>query len=289
MQDAMRGFLLEGEQAGIPYALQTPRQSLVGLSGSVLNQRSGSSLEFRDHREYQAGDDLRHIDWNAYARTDQYTVKVYHEEVTPHLDLLIDTSCSMALEDSQKARATLALAGFFATAARNVGFSHTAWQLGGEVRRIGNSSGFPHVWDGLDFSDRGPPGSIARAAASWKPRGVRILLSDLLWEGDPLVILRPLAERAGLTLVLQILANADANPLEGQALRLVDSETGQIHEIHVDAFVLQRYRAGLIRHQENWNTACRQVGAQFATVIAEGHLRTWNMDDLVARGILKVV
>ena len=287
--DDMRGYLSEGERAGVRYALQTPRQAPVGLAGGTLNQRAGSSLEFRDHRDYQPGDDLRHIDWNAYARSDQLTVKLYREEVTPHLDLLVDTSRSMTLEGSAKGRATLALAAFFATAASNASFSHAAWQLGQDVRPIGNSSGVPLAWEGITFEHRGPPIGVAKAGMSWRPRGVRVLLSDLLWEGDPLATLRPLAERGSMTLVLQVLAEVDAHPIEGKSLRLVDSETDRIHEIHVDALVARRYRDGLARHQQNWHSACRQVGALFATVIAEDLLRDWNMDELVANGVLKIV
>ena len=289
MKDEMRRYLSEGERAGVRYALQTPRQAPVGVSGGALSQRAGSSLEFRDHRDYQPGDDLRHIDWNAYARSDQLTIKLYREEVTPHLDVLLDASRSMTLEGTAKGPATLALAAFFATAARNAGFSHSAWQMGQDVRPVGNGSGVPLSWEGISFEHRGSPGGVNKVASSWRPRGVRVLLSDLLWEGDPLVTLRPLAERASVTLVLQVLAEVDANPVEGSSLRLVDSETEQIHEIHVDAIAARRYRDRLARHQENWHAACRQVGALFATMIAEDVLRAWNVDELVAAGILKIV
>ena len=80
-----------------------PRQRRSGLLGGTLSQRAGSSLEFRDHRAYEPGDDLRHIDWNAYARTDQLTIKLFREEVTPHLDVVIDTSRSMDLEGTRRA------------------------------------------------------------------------------------------------------------------------------------------------------------------------------------------
>jgi len=289
MKDEMRRHLSEGERAGIRYALVTPRQAPTGLAGGALSQRAGSSLEFRDHRDYQPGDDLRHIDWNAYARSDQLTIKLYREEVTPHLDVLLDTSRSMTLEGTAKGAATLALAAFFATAARNASFSHAAWQMGADVRPVGNGSAIPLSWEGITFEHRGSPAGVGKAGASWKPRGVRLLLSDLLWEGDPLVTLRPLAERASVTLVLQVLAEIDAHPPEGMSLRLVDSETDLIREIHVDALAARRYREGLARHQENWHSACRQVGALFATVIAEDVLRDWNMDELVALGLLKIV
>jgi uncharacterized protein (DUF58 family) len=289
MQDDMRRYLAEGERAGIRYALETPRQAPGGVSGGTLSQRAGSSLEFRDHRDYQPGDDLRHIDWNVYARTDQLTLKLYREEMTPHLDVLLDTSRSMTLEGTAKGPATLALAAFFATAARNAGFSHAAWQMGGDVRPVGNGSGAPLAWEGITFEHRGAPAGVGKAGSAWKPRGVRVLLSDLLWEGDPLITLRPLVERASVTLVLQVLADADARPPEGRSLRLVDAETELIREILIDALVARRYREGLARHQENWHIACRQVGALFTTVIAEDVLRDWNMDDLVAAGVLKIV
>ncbi len=287
--DEMRQALSVGERAAVRYALETPRQAPVGVSGTTLSQRAGSSLEFREHRDYQPGDDLRHIDWNAFARSDQLTIKLYREEVTPHLDVLLDVSRSMTLEGSAKGSATLALAAFFTAAASNAGFSHAAWQMGQDVRPIGNGKDLPLSWEGIAFEHRGAPAGVGKAGVSWKPRGVRVLLSDLLWEGDPLLTLRPLAERASVTLVLQVLARIDAQPPEGQSLRLVDSETEQIHEIHIDALAARRYRERLARHQDNWNTACRQVGAIFATVIAEDVLRDWNLDELVAAGLLKIL
>jgi uncharacterized protein (DUF58 family) len=289
MPDEMHRYLSVGERAGFRYALEAPRQAPAGPAGGALSQRAGSSLEFRDHRNYQPGDDLRHIDWSVYARTDQLTLKHYREEVTPHLDLLLDTSRSMTLDGTAKGPAALALAAFFATAARNANFSHSAWQMGGDVRPIGNGSGQPLAWQGIAFEHRGPPAGVGKVGVSWKPRGVRVLLSDLLWEGDPLATVRPLAERGSVTLVLQVLAHADAHPPEGMSLRLVDAETEQIREIHVDAGVARRYREGLARHQANWHAACRQVGAHFATVIAEDLLRDWNLDEFVASGLLKIV
>jgi uncharacterized protein (DUF58 family) len=289
MKDEMRRYLSEGERAGVRYALETPRQAPAGLSGGALSQRAGSSLEFRDHREYQPGDDLRHIDWNAFARTDQLTIKLYREEVTPHLDVLVDVSRSMTLEGTAKGGATLALAAFFATAARNAGFSRTVWQMGQSVEPLRNSSDVPQSWEGIAFEHRGSPVGVGQWGSFGKPRGVRVLLSDLLWEGDPLTTLRPLAERGSVTLVLQVLAELDAHPREGESLRLVDSETDLIREIHIDAIAARRYREGLLRHQENWHAACRQVGAIFATVIAEDVLRDWNMDELMAAGMLKIV
>jgi uncharacterized protein (DUF58 family) len=290
MNDAVRQHLIAGERAGLRYALGLPRQAPVNLAGGSLGQRAGSSLEFKDHRGYEPGDDLRHIDWNAYARTDQLSVKLFREEVNPHVDILVDVSRSMALEDSRKAEATLGLAAFFAAAARNAGYSHTAWGLGEEIRQIPNSSSSPTLWEPLDFAYCGSlTEGFTRSLPRWRPRGIRILLSDLLWLGDPLTVLRPLAERAAVAVVAQVLAEADVDPPPAGNLRLVDSETGQIREIYVDVSAVRRYKNTLVRHQENWHQACRQSGAIFTDLVAERVLRDWKLDELVAAEVLTVV
>jgi uncharacterized protein (DUF58 family) len=286
MNEVTRRHLMEGTRAGLRYALGLPRQAPVGIAGQALGQRAGSSLEFRDHRAYQPGDDLRHIDWNAYARSDQLSVKLFREEVSPHVDVVADTSRSMALEGSAKAEATLGLLAFFATAAANAGFAHAAWLMGDGFRPVGNGTGPPAAWEGIDFDHRGGPGP---AGAVWRPRGIRLLLSDLLWEGDPLLFLRHFTDRAAVAVVVQVLARADVSPPEDGSLRLVDVETDGVREVHVDAVTARRYREALARHQENWERACRQSGALLSVVVAEQVLRDWRLDELVAAEVLKVI
>jgi uncharacterized protein (DUF58 family) len=246
-------------------------------------------LEFRDYRDYQPGDDLRHIDWSAFARSDHLSVKLFREEVHPHLDLVIDASQSMDLEDTAKGRATLALAGFFATAAANAGYSHAAWLLADEYRPVGNSHALPGEWDNIDLKHRASPEDVpGHVPAAFRPRGLRVLISDLLWLGEPLATLRPLAERAAVAVVVQLLAEADVNPPQTGNLRLVDSETGQTRDLRVDAGVVRKYREALARHQQNWHRAAQQVGAIFTTALAETLLRDWKLDELVKAEVLRV-
>jgi uncharacterized protein (DUF58 family) len=258
------------------------------MTGAALGSQAGSSLEFNDYREYEPGDDLRHIDWNAYARSDQLMVKLFREEVTPHVDIAIDGSRSMALEESRKAEAALALAAFFAAAAANAGYSHRAWLMTETVRHVANGTARPVRWEGIDFEFRGNPAEVLhRQLPAWRPRGMRILLSDLLWLGDPLTALARIADRAATVVVVQILAEADVTPPSQGNLRLIDSETEDVQDIYVDAVALKRYHDGLTRHQQNWHRACRQAGALMTTVIAERVLRDWRLDELVAADLLK--
>jgi uncharacterized protein (DUF58 family) len=289
MDDRLRQHLAEGYRAGLRYALGLPRQAPLGIAGTTLGHRAGSSLEFRDYRDYQPGDDLRHIDWNAFARSDQLSIKLFREEVHPHLDLVLDASRSMDLEGTPKARAALALAAFFVAAAGNAGYSHSAWLLAGDYHPVPGGHGQPQAWDGIALDHKATPEDApGRTPPAWRARGLRVLVSDLFWLGEPMATVRPLAERAAVAVVVQLLARADADPPEAGNLRLVDSETGETRDLHVDDAVRRRYREGLARHQQNWHRACRQVGAVFTTAVADDLLAGWKLDDLVRAEVLRV-
>ena len=66
------------------------------VSGRHKSPYKGSSVEFREHREYSPGDDLRFIDWKVYAKSDRYYIKEYEEETNLKSYLVVDTSASMA-------------------------------------------------------------------------------------------------------------------------------------------------------------------------------------------------
>lgn len=289
MNDIQRRYLIAGEQAGSRFALAAPRRVALGAGGVHLSNRAGSSLEFRDHREYQPGDDLRRIDWSAYGRTDKLIVKIYREEVSPHVDVVIDGSRSMALEDSAKLEAALGLAALVASAASNAGFSHCAWLAGEACLRVEGGTDRPSGWPPMNFDYTGNvEESFARNKPAWRRQGIRVLISDLLWLGNPLVSLQSLSRDAAAVFVIQVLASVDAAPQNRGNQRLIDSETGQVRELFIDAAALERYHNALDRHQQNWRAGCRQVGATMVSVVAEDLVRDWEVDELIAAEILTV-
>ena len=66
------------------------------LSGMHRASVHGSSVEFSEHKEYSQGDELRHVDWKAYAKVDRYYVKQYEQESQLTTYLVLDASASMA-------------------------------------------------------------------------------------------------------------------------------------------------------------------------------------------------
>lgn len=270
MDSAIRQALRDGEKLGARYALQIPQVAASGQMGSRSGRRAGSSIDFQDYREYQPGDDLRFIDWGIFARTDRLTVKLYREEVTPHLDLILDGSRSMNLEDTAKAKAVAQLAALLATSAANAQCTQAVWLSGEGYQRLANDTLTPSAWDKLELaSNRTPEESFAILPPKFRRLGVRVFVSDLLWPGEPLQILRRLRDGAAALFVIQLLARDDAEPPEHGNLRVVDSETGEESEIYVDSSVAKQYAVQLARVQQSWADACRQTGAHLTTLIAE--------------------
>jgi uncharacterized protein (DUF58 family) len=270
MNAELRESLRDGEKLGARYALQIPQVAASGWTGSRSGRRAGSSIDFQDYREYQPGDDLRFIDWGIYARTDRLTVKLFREEVIPHLDLILDGSRSMNLENTAKAKAVAQLAALLATSAANAQCTQAIWLSGEGFQRLQNDTLTPGAWDKLDLdSNRTPEQSFEILPPKFRRLGVRVLISDLLWPGNPISVLRRLRDGAATLFVIQLLARDDVTPPEHGNLRVVDSETGDESEIYIDATVAKQYTENLAQLQQSWSDACRQCGAHMTTLIAE--------------------
>ncbi len=83
----------------------TSRRVVDGaMVGSHRSPLKGYSTEFADHREYVKGDDLRHLDWKVFSRTERYYVKRYEENTNLRAHLVVDCSASMAFPTSAAQR-----------------------------------------------------------------------------------------------------------------------------------------------------------------------------------------
>src|SRR5437868_13277048 len=80
------------------------------LSGLHRASVHGSSVEFAEHKEYSPGDELRHVDWKAYAKLDRYYVKQFEQESQLTIYLVLDASASMKVAGGGLAK--LGYAGF---------------------------------------------------------------------------------------------------------------------------------------------------------------------------------
>ncbi len=66
------------------------------MSGMHRSPYQGMAVEFAEHRQYSPGDDLKHLDWKVYGRTDKLYIKRYQQETTLDVITLVDASASMS-------------------------------------------------------------------------------------------------------------------------------------------------------------------------------------------------
>jgi uncharacterized protein (DUF58 family) len=269
MSEAFRRNLEQGEAQGQGMRLALPRAALRGLSGARLGQDTGHSVDFQDYRAYQPGDDLRHVDWGVMARSDQMVIKLFRNEVSPHLDLILDTSASMSVAPGDKSDAGLRLAAGVSVAARNARCSTALWITGNGWHRVDPPQARPALWEPFAFDARlAPPAALDLRNPALRRNGLRVLVSDLLWPGDPLAFLRRVGDGASAVAVVQLLGARDRLAPEPGFVRLVDAETGEEVDCFLNEGMRAQYQQALVEHVSNWQRACRQTGARFVSVPA---------------------
>jgi len=287
--DLIRQALRRGAEAGLRYSLAIPREAGVQEAGRRTGLRPGRSLDFRDYRDYVAGDDLRQVDWSVYARTDKLTVKLFQEELCPHADIVLDTSRSMGLEATPKLEASVGLAAMLAVAAANARFTVSVW-IGREGRlvKVPGDAGRPESWNEVALDETLPlPRMMELQPPAFKRCGLRFLVSDLLWPGEPEGLLRRLGEGAASFHILHLLDEADTRPDEHGFLRVVDSETDEELDLFFDEAARARYGAALASHMAMWADACRKMHVTLNPVMAGEFVKAWTLDALLRAGIVE--
>ena len=134
MRDAPPDFAMV-ERASAGLSLRLPRVPHRGRLGDVRAASVGSSMELHDFRNYHPGDDLRHVDWNAVARTGELVVRVRQDEVSPRVEVVLDVSASMAVSEEKAARAK-EVAAWVCELARHGGHEPVLLMAGREVQKV---------------------------------------------------------------------------------------------------------------------------------------------------------
>ena len=92
-------------QRKLDYLAIVSRRVFAGrIRAERRTKKSGSGVEFADHRDYQPGDDFRYLDWNVYQRFERLLVRLYEEEEDLSIYLVVDASASMGHDGGRKLR-----------------------------------------------------------------------------------------------------------------------------------------------------------------------------------------
>jgi uncharacterized protein (DUF58 family) len=221
-------------------------------SGTHRSPFHGFSTEFRQHRPYRAGDDLKHLDWKLFARSDRLYTRQFRETTNVSVMLVLDTSASMDFPQRADTPSKLrygvivaaALAHLAVTQGHAVGMMTTAGPDGVMVKPRG---GRPHLrsllaqmdgvraegqWDGAR--------ALSLGAQLLVRRGLMIVLSDFYDDEEGVRReLRHIAQRGHDVAMLHLLSTEEMSLRGAGAIEFEDLESGARRMADVSAIAGQ--------------------------------------------------
>jgi uncharacterized protein (DUF58 family) len=274
--------------------LASRRMTAGRMKGERRSVRRGQSVEFADYRNYSAGDDLRQLDWNVYARLERLFIKLFVEEEDVTVHVLVDASRSMDFGEPNK----LAFARRAAGALAYLGLAHldrvsVAFLGEGRATALRPLRGKSRVFEVFRFlseprSERltGLAAAARDYAGRLRGRGPLILISDLMDPGYS-DALRDLAGTRCQLSVLHVLAPEELDPDVPPDARLVDNETGHGIEVTGDDDLVDRYRTRLAEWQDELAQFCARRGGSYVSVPSDLDLADLLFDVLRRRRVIE--
>ncbi len=263
-----------------------------GRGGDHLSRRRGGASEFEEHRPYTSGDDLRRIDWAAYARTGEPVLKVFRSEEDVLARLVCDASASLGFGEPSKldvARRLAAAVGYMTLARSERAQLFVAGAgIAREHAPVRGRAGLPELLRALDGIEAGGGTDLARAVDTLVQRSARpgllLAVSDFFDPG-PVTAALGRAVHAGHDVVLaQVLAPDEIEPTLEGSFALSDSETGAVVEVTVDAASRAAYARSFAALCDGLRAFSRRHGAAYVRVRTDEPLSS-SVRRLVARSV----
>jgi uncharacterized protein (DUF58 family) len=238
-------------QRKLDYLAIVSRKAFSGrMRAERRTRKTGSGVEFADHRDYQPGDDFRYLDWNVYQRFGRLLLRLYEEEEDLAIYFIVDASGSMAYGEAKKLRyakrvaAALAYVGLAnLDRVSIVSTSDRVMERMPETRgkaRIFKVFRFLREVEPMGTTDLGD--AMKTFVAQHKRRGLAVLISDLY---DPAGFekgINVLRYNKFDPFVVHIVDPEEEKPkLFGDVL-LYDCETGDEREVTITQKVLDRFK-----------------------------------------------
>ena len=243
---------------------------MTGLNRSPYH---GFSVEFTEYRQYTQGDDLRHLDWKLFARSDRYYIKRFEDETNLRCLLLLDDSRSMnfgsrGYSKSEYARTLAATLGYFLNTQRDaVGLAKFSSEIDdfippryrvGHLRRILVSLEREAIGTSTHLSK-----PLEQIAERLNKRGVLVLISDLLAPLETLELsLGALAARGQEVVVFHVLDPEELR-FEFTAPEMFEDLESQ-DQLYVDpAAIRTEYLKRFGKHLEAVEAICARLGLTY--------------------------
>jgi uncharacterized protein (DUF58 family) len=223
------------------------------FSGAMRAERrtrkTGSGVEFADHRDYAPGDDFRYLDWHVWQRMGRLLIRLYEEEEDLSIYFILDTSASMGFGDGEKLRhakrlcAALAYVGLANLDRVTIVAANDAIEA-----RMPETRGKSRIFRVFRFlRDVKPTGetdlesALKTFVAQHKRRGLAVLITDLYDHKGFEKGINALRYAKFEPFVLHVVDEHDRRPELRGDVRVYDCETGDEREVTVTPRLLERY------------------------------------------------
>ncbi len=233
----------------------------------------GFSQEFAEYRAYSPGDDLRHVDWNVFARTERMYLKRYRGETNSQLLVLLDTSASMgfgshAVNKLDFARYMAACLVYMASHQRDAAgiivFDEDVKNYVPPSTRQGQLFRLLHA---IEKAQVGTHTDFAKPFIHFQQflhrRGIVIVLSDFYEQPDIIIkTVEPLRFRGNEVILFHVLDPKELDPKFREPVLLLDMENKSSLEVTPD-YARTEYRAKIEAHIEGLRDAARRAGLDY--------------------------
>jgi uncharacterized protein (DUF58 family) len=277
----MQRFLDPAVLAGIS-SLDLLAKTVVDgfVAGLHRSPDFGFSQEFAEYRAYVPGDDLRHVDWNLFARTERCYLKRYRGETNSQLVVLLDASNSMQYTSGPLKKmdyARFIAASLFYLAIKNQRDAAGLIVFDDEVREYVRPSTrqgqLARLFAGLEQAEPRARTDFGKPLQHFQNllhrRGIAIVISDFYEEPEKIVhAIEPLRFHGNDVVLFHILDPEEIRPvLKGPAL-LVDLETDQQIEV-IPEYTKTTYRAKMEAHIEQLRSRTRGAGMDYRLLVTD--------------------
>lgn len=237
--------------------------------GEQKSGKTGTGMIFEDHKKYVPGDDIRRIDWKAYARTNEYFIKRFEEEKSVTLHILLDRSSSMDYGEANKYEygaklgiATAYMASQTSDRYRFSVFSETVTDIS-SARRSLNPRDLVNTLNTLGYT---PESRFERCLTEYseyiRNTSVVIVISDFLSDLDD--ISTGIGRLADSDVVLvNVMDATELEPDFAGDTVLTDPESDNRLRTYMSDRVVGSYRSRLDRHIGQVEAAAHEHGARF--------------------------
>ncbi|HEV8146986.1 MAG TPA: DUF58 domain-containing protein [Bryobacteraceae bacterium] len=246
------------------------------IAGLHRSPDFGFSQEFAEYRAYTPGDDLRHVDWNVFARTERMYLKRYRGETNTQLSILLDASRSMKFGSHTVGKLDYAqfLAASLAYMAHMQRDAVGLIVFDDEVRRfVQPSSRQGQLHRLLHAIEEAKPGTRTNFAKPFhtltdflRRRSVVAVISDF-WENPETIIstMAPLRFRGNEVILFHVLDPDELRPKLKQPVLYEDLESGETIEVSPD-FLAHEYRAKIDGHVADLKSRAQGAGLDYFLV-----------------------